>query len=54
LTGPDVDFARGFLLDQRPTAEVRERVRRTRPWSLAMFNGLAQARDRTIGLLRAV
>jgi hypothetical protein len=29
LAGPDVDFARGFLLDQRPTAEVRERVRRT-------------------------
>jgi LPS sulfotransferase NodH len=29
LTGPDVDFARGFLLDRRPTPAARERVRRT-------------------------
>ena len=28
LTGPDVDFARGFLLDERPTPVVRARVRR--------------------------
>jgi hypothetical protein len=28
LTGPDVDFARGFLLGEQPTPEVRDRVRR--------------------------
>ncbi|NCF09869.1 MAG: sulfotransferase [Gammaproteobacteria bacterium] len=29
LTGPDVDFARGFLLHERPSPRVRDRVRRT-------------------------
>jgi hypothetical protein len=48
-----IEYLAGSLMDRLGYARAVPR-RRTRPWSLAMFNGLAQARDRAIGLLRAV
>jgi hypothetical protein len=48
-----VEYIAGPLMDRLGYARAVP-TRRTRPWSLAMLNGLAMARDRAIGLLRAV
>jgi hypothetical protein len=48
-----IEYIAGPLMDRLGYKRAMAK-RRARPWSLAMFNGLAMVRDRAIGLLRAV